>query len=555
MAPTLTDMPVSLAAALPGIAYIFPLKLIFMLVLAVPWLLVAPWVYQDSRRVRAPKAVWPASVLASGGVGLLVWLFVPYYIAGLLVYVALAGTVMGSYVAYRNGRVEDEKDKVLTGRHLASLLSPSRKKQGEVSVVQRLKVYDSRSQVARPPDPETDPETVQTYNLAQNLLYEMIWRRASQADLVPAGQQVRFRMVIDGVVSEGVPVNLSESEAVVQYLKGLAGMEVEDRRRPQHGSISVDLAGANPINVELTTTGTTGGQRLQFKVVQEMVRTDLNDLGISEPVLKRVSSMNHAGNGLIIVSGKAGNGVTSTLYSLLMDHDAFMQDLVSLETRPKVDLENIAQNEYEKPEKLPQMLSSVLRHDPSVVMMDRCQDGESAEQICSAAASATILLGERANDSFTALAKWVRVAGNAKRAVGILRGVTNQVLVRRLCPTCREAYRPDPQLLAKVNLPAERIDTFYRPPTTARVDEKGQPIICPTCQGSGYHGRTAVFELLEVTDELRQLVVSGASVSQIKAACRKNKMLYLQEQALLKVMQGETSVQEVIRVSQSGRKT
>ena len=189
MALMLTDTPVSLAAASPGAASILPLKLILMLVLAVPWLLVAPWVYQDSQRVRAPKAVWPAAVLASGAVGFLVWLFVPYYIAGLFVYLALAGTVIGSYVAYRNGRVEDEKDKVLTGRHLASLFSPSKRKDAELSVVQRLKVYDSRSQVVVPPDPQTDPERVQTYNLAQNLLYEMVWRRASQADLVPAGQQ------------------------------------------------------------------------------------------------------------------------------------------------------------------------------------------------------------------------------------------------------------------------------------------------------------------------------------------------------------------------------
>ena len=124
------------------------------------------------------------------------------------------------------------------------------------------------------------------------------------------------------------------------------------------------------------------------------------------------------------------------------------------------------------------------------------------------------------------------------------------MLLRKLCTNCREAYRPDPQLLAKANLPADRIDKFHRPPTQPLTDEKGNPIVCPACQGMGYYGRTAVFELLEVTEELQELVTANASASQIKAACRKRNMLYLQEQGLRKVIAGVTSIREVIRVSQ-----
>ena len=129
------------------------------------------------------------------------------------------------------------------------------------------------------------------------------------------------------------------------------------------------------------------------------------------------------------------------------------------------------------------------------------------------------------------------------------------MLIRKLCPSCREAYKPDPALLAKANLPAQKIVNFYRPPSRPAVDEKGRPIICNTCQGSGYFGRTAVFELLEMTGELRQLVAAGGPLTQVQASCRKNKMLYLQEQALRKVVEGLTSIQEVLRVTQQGKKS
>jgi type II secretory ATPase GspE/PulE/Tfp pilus assembly ATPase PilB-like protein len=110
-------------------------------------------------------------------------------------------------------------------------------------------------------------------------------------------------------------------------------------------------------------------------------------------------------------------------------------------------------------------------------------------------------------------------------------------------------------MLAKANIPAQRVDKFYQTPTEVRQDKDGNPVICPACQGSGYVGRTAAFELLEVTDDIRQLVAAVAPLPQIKAACRKNKMLYLQEQALLKVMSGLTSIQEVIRVTQQEKKS
>jgi len=542
MAVVLADIPT------PG-GYLSLSKIIVMLLLATPWLLASPWVHKDAKRVRARQGVWSAAVLAAGAAGVLIWLLMPYYVVGLLFYLVLVGAILAAYVVYRNGRVEKD-EKVLTAKHLASLFG---RKPKVVKAVTRVRFYDFEGKAVMAPD-ESDVLIAKGYALAQDLLYDVLWRRASEAELTPGAPNARVRFVIDGVSVERPSLEVPQSEALIEYLKPVAGMKLEERRRPQQGKISVDLAG-KPIDLELATAGTTGGQRLVVRIIQELVQTQLDGLGMSEDVLGRIRELNKQ-SGLILVAARPGNGLTSTLYSLLREHDAFTRQLVTLESKIKVDLENVTQNAYGEPGRLHAALGSALRQDPDVILVDQCLDPQSSELIRQAAAKKTVLLGVQAPDSFTALAKWVKLcSGDANLALPGVRAVLCQVLLRKLCPTCREAYVPDPRMLAKANIPAQRVDKFYQTPTEVRQDKDGNPIICPACQGSGYVGRTAAFELLEVTDDIRQFVAAVAPLPQIKAACRKNKMLYLQEQALLKVMSGLTSIQEVIRVTQQEKKS
>jgi type IV pilus assembly protein PilB len=139
-----------------------------------------------------------------------------------------------------------------------------------------------------------------------------------------------------------------------------------------------------------------------------------------------------------------------------------------------------------EPDKLSAELASALRRDPDVIMVDRCEDSSVMDQLQEAATQKIVLLGLRASDSFSALAKWVRGVGHTTPAMSVLLGVINQRILRKLCPTCREAYKPDPQMLAKINISAGQIEQFYRPPSGPLTDEKGRPYTCPTCQGSGY---------------------------------------------------------------------
>ncbi len=532
--------------------YFSLLKIIVMLVLAIPWLMISPWIHRDAKQVLAPVAAWSGGVLAAGAVSLLVWMIVPYYVIGLLLYLAAIGSTVGSYIVYRNAKC-DPADKIMTATFFSSLMGQHKAKQ--IDLIARAKIYASTGRIVTVPGDDSTTSEKLAYNGAQNLLYDLVFRRASEADLAPSGQLAKVKLVIDGVAAQHEPLDLALSQSIIQYLKGLAGMDVEERRRPQQGKIGVDITDSGrPTDIVLTCAGSTGGQRMQFRMVQEVVRTNLEELGVSVDVLTPLRQANIARSGLIIVSSKPQNGVTSSLYSLLREHDAFIEQLITLESKAVIDLENVTQNQYGSDDMLERALASAIRRDPDVIMIDRCTTPGSAELILRAAESKLVLLGMRAKDSFVAMAKWIKLCGSADAATANLRGVLCQMLLRKLCMDCREPYPPDRKLLAKVNIDAEKIGSFFRKPSGPRVDEKGRPIVCITCQESGYFGRIGAFEYLDMTDEIKALVVSGGDLRRIKSACRKNGMFNLQEQALKKVIEGLTSIREVIRVSQQDKK-
>jgi len=541
------DMPSTLAALSPEAGQYFSwVKIVVYFLAALPWLWACAWMDKDTKAARMPREVWLTAGVAGGALGLLIWLLVPVFVVGLGVYLVIVTAIAAVYVMQRNAKVVPEA-RVLTREFFADLLQ--RRKEASVDLVSHLRVYDFRSQPAVLPEDGTVQEK-NVFNQTQELLYDIMWRRASEVDISPeSGEELKVRYVIDGMVVPCDPLARPVADGMIDYIKGLAGMDIEDRRRPQTGKIAVDLAGQQ-VDIDLAAAGSTSGPRMQLKIVQEAVRTRLAELGMPDDTLEMVRKVNAKRRGLMLVAAKSRNGLTSTLYSLMRDHDAYIQQLATLEMAPEADLENVTQNRYKDPEEMTAVLAGVLRRDPNVVMVDACKTAEGAERILTAAADVKMLVGVSARDCFYALAKWVKAAGEAAAAVGPLDAVISQVLLRKLCPSCREAYQPDAERLRKANLPVGKVEKFYRPPKNL-TDEKGRPMVCPTCQGSGYLGRTAAFELLILNDDLKQLIASGAGLTRIKAEARKHGMLNLQEQALRLVMEGVTSIEEVIRVTRT----
>lgn len=525
--------------------YLSIAKIVGMILLSLPWWYAAPLVHKDTRLVHARQGLWDALVLGGGVLLMAIWLVVPLYAAGLLVYVVAMGGILAAYVSHRNARVPEDK-RVFTKDHLAILLNLKARKKLEVFT--RAKLYGHDSKLVPPPNPEqADEMEVNQYNRVQELLFDIVWHRASEATLAVAGEEAQLRFVVDGVIVPQPALAPDDAKLIFDYIKNVAGLDPNEIRRPQKGTISADIS-AKRTDIIVMTAGNTTGQQMQFRIAQEVVRQQVESLGMSQDVMTAITKMAQS-PGLLIVSGRGGSGVTSTLYSLIRAQDAYMKQLVTLEMHPAIQLENITQTTYDVSSRLAEALGPAVRRDPDVLLVDQCPDRACAELILEAASHKTVLLGMAAEDSFTALANWVKLCGDAAAATQPLNGVACQVLLRKLCQGCREAYTPDPQMLARANLPAKDIDKFYRPPSGDQVDDKGQPIICGSCHGSGYFERIGAFELLVLNEEIRQLIVRGGSVRDIKSACRKNKMLYLQEQALKHVIEGITSIQEVLRVS------
>ncbi len=550
-APPLAQLPE------PG-GYISWIRVLLVLVMILPWLAFCQWVDQDARYVRRiNREMWNGIVLAGGTVGLIVWLLMPWQTAGLfaagfgLWLVITAGTC-AVYVIIRNNIV-DPSARVFTRRHIkAWYASLGKKKEERRAVMERVRLTTHDGGKVAVPD---DPSKAEPYEAAQTLLYDALWRRASEVEMVVTRNAARLAYRVDGVVTPRHDLlDRDNADRALGFIKDIAGLDLNERRKPQTGNVRGSIGGNRGMTeIEVRSSGTTDHERLSLRIVGEETRLRLHDLGMDDAIMQRFEKLMAEPGGLILVSGPKASGVTTTLYACLRNHDAFMQNLLTLERVPLMELENITQHLYDPTKhegSFARQLQTVLRREPDVVMVSDCLDRETAHLAVKAAQDGKrIYLGILARDSFDALKKLISLAGDTDGVAATLRGITGQRLIRKLCIACRVPYKPDIQILKKANLPVDKIEHFYRPPKPEEmVDEKGNPKVCPNCQNSGYFGRVGLFELLGVDNPMRDLIRNGQPVNVIRAQARKTNMLYLQEVGVQKVIQGVTAMNEMLRV-------
>ena len=521
------------------------------------WCLCVQWIDRDAVRVKTVREKWNILAMATGILGLFAWLMIPWpdwatYFLGWALYVFISGGGVLMYVAHRNKRVSQQR-RVLTAQHFSRLTSfgQSEDKLDRSKHETLVRLFDKDK---KPVSLDNDFEAAEQFSATQEVFYDALWHRASEIDLSVTGEATKLSYVIDGVSAERRDfVTLEQAAQVIIFVKKMASFDVEDRRRPQHGTVWACLLGGSgePAQLEVHTSGTTAGERLRIKVVEHDAVRSLSELGVHPQRLEMLKKLIATEKGMIICSGPPRSGVTTTLYTIIQSHDAYVQNVHTLEKRRLREIDNITQHNYDstnREKSYARQLQTVLRREPDVVMVGEMDDKETARLSAkSSLEGKKIYAGITATDSFEALDTLLAWIKDRKAAANALLAITNQRLMRKLCPTCREAYRPDPSLLRKANLPVDSIDHFYRPPTQQIFDKQGREIVCPTCQGTGYGGRIGVFELLVIDDVLREMIKKGANTTQIKAQARKKKMYYFQEEGLLKTMEGTTSMNEILR--------
>jgi type II secretory ATPase GspE/PulE/Tfp pilus assembly ATPase PilB-like protein len=545
-----------------GTGYVNLIKVAVVVVLLLTWAYVAQWVDKDTDVVKTKREPWNMIVCAGAAVGFFVLFVVPWHGAlcfvGVGVWLLIAGGAAVFYLLHRNRRVLPDA-RVLTVTHIRRLVLGDQARKRGLGKDLRVQITDHTGKFVETP---TDPVEAVEYHAVQDFLYDMLWRRASDLEMLAGKDRYRLVYHIDGVPSEQPEgVTIENGEQILRFLKRVAGVNVEEIRRPQVGRIQTALLSSEESEAgftEVHTSGSTAGERLRLHVQAGPALMRMHELGLAPQRIESLRTVLGKSTGLFLITSPPGNGATTTQYAIVRSHDAYIHNIHALERRSMVDLDNITQHLYDGAQtdvSYARTLQTMLRREPDIVLVADCDDRDTVQLAVRAAATdRKVYLGMQAKDTFAALTKYLTFAGDNQLAAKGLLGVLNQRLVRRLCSECREAFKPDAATLKKLNLPVEKIECFYRPPSEPKVDRKGRRIDCPKCRGTGYVGRTGVFELLVVDPGVAKLIAEGAAINKIKALCRKNRMYYLQEEGLLKVIDGITSMNEVLRILRDSEK-
>jgi len=508
---------------------------------------VANWVFTDTRFVDTDRALWSTEALGVGLVSLAIALLVPWFYVGFPLGVAMFAGAAAVYVVHRNARVTAPL-RVMTVSHLSRLKRrlPGRKKPVTPGPAEPDIAFLGYDDIPR--RPETDSFEQQRASLEmERMVREAIDQEASALGIIARPQKGEVRYRVGGEMIAGDELDPALAADVVRAIKRLTDLDPDETRKPQEGRLQA-VADGRTYDLRIKTAGTVRGEQVAVRIRdQATTQLRLEDLGMTdEQVLALKNALNQR-PGVVLMSGPKHSGLTTTLHACLRHFDRYVHNVVALEPRLDLQVENVEHVPLDQ-EDGPVAAAEVrqrLHMEPDVVVVDSLHDADVARALAEAAADHTLVLGIRAGDTAQALARLVQLLGTTERLAGTLQVVVNQRLVRLLCPVCKEAYRPNPQFLRKANLAAQAVDMLYRPPSRTEV-RGGHIAVCPRCRNHRYVGRTGLFELMPIDAEARDLIARGA-LADLRTHCRKLGMRNLQEEGLRLIIDGRTSVEEVLR--------
>jgi len=543
-------MPDFLLMSIEYGGYVSIVKLVLFLILYLLWFLLLTWAHKDAKAVDTNIGFWIGLIAGAGAVGILFWWLIPVFIVGFLAFMALVGGTGLAYVRHRNTRVLDF-DRVLTLEHIKHTFAKSEK----LEAMENFKFITANNNEVPPPEPRTP--TFFGYRTAYDVLTDAMWRRASTVMFAPKGDNYEVTYHIDGAATKQPAVPREQMEYLIHFLKELAALDANEKRKPQKGKFRTSQKNVS-VDWEVMSAGSTAGEQVRLKQVSKEHDLRIPELGLAPDQLEHFNHLRDNTQGVFLVTGPRKSGVTTTLYALIRHHDAFLNNINTLEKQPATQLLNITQHTFSPTDTgtgtYATKLQSMVRLGAEVVGVGECEDAETAK-IASAAAQdgKLVYVVVTADSVLQALGKWIKMVGDKKQIAETLIGISNQRMMRTLCEECKQGYAPNKELLKKFNLPAEKAKVLYRPGKEV-YDKRGKPSVCDHCQGTGFVGRAGVFEMIALNDELRKAIRQVKQLPELGMQFRRAKMLYLQEQALRKVIAGKTAINEVLRVLSSGKK-
>jgi type II secretory ATPase GspE/PulE/Tfp pilus assembly ATPase PilB-like protein len=398
--------------------------------------------------------------------------------------------------------------------------------------------------------PSDTPESLR-YESAQQFLTKPLRLGAERLELV-AGEPTAAHYMVDGMRYHGDAMDRNKAGAAVQFLKSVAGLDMEERRKPQTGTFKAAVDGKK-YTIQITSFGSAQGESVRL-ITNPKDRQDfkIDLMGFSEEQLNSVRELVQGGGGVVLLGAPRGQGLTSLCYGMIRAHDAFLFHVHTIERAPEFDLEGVTQNALAAnapPAEEAKQVNWVVSQEPDVLMVTSLEDPHSAADLAQfAAGERRVYVGMRAGNALDALRQWRKLVGDDALAMKNLRAIIVGRLVRRLCSACKVGYTPDPTTLRKLNMNPDAVGKLYQARKEPMRDAKGNPVPCNFCNDLAFKGRLGIYEVMVIDDEIRNVIAGGGTDSQIRQAQRGKRGRLLQEMALAQVQAGETSVEEVLRV-------
>ncbi|HEX9801732.1 MAG TPA: type II secretion system ATPase GspE, partial [Gammaproteobacteria bacterium] len=377
-----------------------------------------------------------------------------------------------------------------------------------------------------------------------NLLIERaVDAGASDIHIEPFDNHLKVRYRIDGMLQEMEAPPPRMSAAVISRFKIMARLDIAERRLPQDGRIQLRSQGRE-IDLRLSTVPTMHGESVVIRLLRKDADAlDYHQLGFSDALLSQFMGMLRQPNGILLVTGPTGSGKTTTLYSALRTLNEPTRKILTVEDPVEYELEGVNQLQV-KPQiglDFARALRALVRQDPDVIMIGEMRDLETARIAVQSAMTGHLVLSTlHTNDALSSINRLLDMGVEGYLVTSTVIGIVAQRLVRQLCPHCRERYELLPEMARELQIPMAQ---------DGEAIKLYRAVGCEQCKGSGYRGRTAILEVLPITDELRSMVLRHAELREMNAAARASGMRPMYEDGLDKAIAGITSLEEVLRVT------
>jgi len=372
------------------------------------------------------------------------------------------------------------------------------------------------------------------------VLLQAVRDRASDIHFEPFEDEFKIRYRIDGLLYEMVPPPKHLATAITSRIKVMAELDIAERRMPQDGRIELNIAG-NPVELRVAILPTMNGESCVMRVLdRSVVSLDLERLGLRQDDLDLMRALITKPNGIVLVTGPTGCGKTTTLYSALNEINDISEKIITTEDPVEYTLEGIMQIEINEDIGLTfaTCLRSILRQDPDRILVGEIRDLETAQIAVQASLTGHLVFSTlHTNDAPSTVIRLVEMGVEPFLLTATLEGVVGQRLVRRICGSCKQEYEPSEEELFELGLRPADIEgkTFFQ--------GKG----CAACNNIGYKGRTGLFEVMQLDERLRQLIIQRVSTDALREAAAQQGMRTLRQAGLLGIYDGDTTIEEIIR--------